>query len=238
MTTASASTTYKIIRIPQTSPRLTDLVTKFRTTKLSALESDPSSFVSRHATESALPLSVWTTRMSRETSILICTATRTSAPLTDDEALMLGAWVGFAAVRGPMTHDAYFAPGTELPIPIPSPAAETRWHMYDLYTLPAHRGRGLGKRLVNACIAAAVEWTRGAGQAEARIRLFVNPKNGWLVGMYEGLGFRGVGRVSLREGARANDMEESLPDVESTEEGRGVWDERVGLAMERVVRVD
>lgn len=249
MTKSDIPTTYRVIRVPKTSPRLPDLVAKFRTARLSALQTDPTSFASQHAIEAALPLQVWTKRFSRDSTILICVATRTDAAPADDETCLIeGEWAGFAAVRGPMSYDDfYYSPDMGLPIP-ESPDAEARWYVHDLYTLPAHRGHGLAKKLVNACISTAIEKTkahphavtppRNSSVEAARIRLFMNPKNTWLVAMYERFGFRAAGRVTLREGFRANALEESVPDdTESTEALRTFWHTRTGLAMEQVVRI-
>ncbi|KAJ8106482.1 hypothetical protein OPT61_g9507 [Boeremia exigua] len=227
---------YKIVRIPRASPNFADLVTKSRTFRLHALETDTTSFLSPYAVESALPLSVWHKRLSNpEVTTLVCVATTAPSDANDETLLIEGQWVGFAAVRGPMKYKDYYAsPEMQLPIP-ENPHTEARWHVYDLYTSAAHRGRGLAARLGNACIALAVEHTRAltlpspahgvtlpstqepnaATSAElqhARIRLFMNPKYTWLVSGYESQGFRVAGRVSFEEGFRANAAEESIPE--------------------------
>ncbi len=267
MSKSKDSTIYKIICVPRASPRLADLVIKSRSTRLHALETDPTSFLSQHAIESALPLSVWHKRLSNpETTILACVATTTTTGnnVDDETTLLEGQWVGFAAVRGPMKYsDYYVTPDMNLPIP-ENPHVEARWHVYDLYTLPAHRGRGLAKLLVNACIDTAVQYTRllalsprayeglrtdngGGGDSSvstdeklqfARIRLFMDPKNAWLITVYENLGFRGAGRVTLEEGFRANALDESVPDdTRVNEEMERLWHARFGVAMEQVVGI-
>ena len=248
MASDGITTTYRIIRIPRASPRLADLVTKSRKTRLYALETDPASFLAQHAVESALPLEVWSKRLSNpETTILACVATNDSSNPDDETALIEEEWVGFAAVRGPMEYDDYY-PSPDMNLPVPeNPREEARWHVYDLYTLPAHRGRGLAKRLMNSCILTAVEYTKALSVSsspppnplqQARIRLFVNPKNTWVVKMYEGLGFRAAGKVTLDEGFRANALTESIPhNTRETEELMALWHTRFGLAMEQIVRV-
>lgn len=175
----------------------------------------------------------------------------------DDESVLLGAeWVGFAAVRGPMdVQDYYVSPDMGLPVPH-RPDEERRWHVFDLYTLSAHRGRGLARSLVGECVDVAVEGTQELASSpllacsdgavrvsevevkQARIRLFVDPKNAWLVRMYEGLGFRAAGKVTLEEGFRANRLDESIPgDTRLDEELERLWHTRFGLAMEQVVAV-
>lgn len=139
-------------------------------------------------------------------------------------------------------------------LPIPDHLeSEARWHVYDLYTLPGHRGKGLAKKLVRTCVQTAVQYTQGLPATasttasttaspdaiqQARIRLFMNPANTWLLKMYESLGFAAAGRVTLEEGFRANGLDESIPaNTRETEEGRKTWHTRFGLAMEQVVRV-
>ncbi|KAJ4370936.1 hypothetical protein N0V86_008630 [Didymella sp. IMI 355093] len=276
--TAPTAPTYRIIRVPRASPRLAELVTKSRTTRLHALETDATSFLAQHAVEAALPLETWHRRFSNpETTILACVATsedtRESASGGSDTAvspddeyqngdgdadvtlLLQRQWVAVAALRGPMRYEDYYAtPDMGLPIPA-NPQAEARWHVYDLYTLPSHRGRGLAGKLVNACVAAALEGSRNQPADElgseldiskpatmettvrkARIRLFMNPATTWLVAMYEALGFQAAGAVTLEEGFRANCLDESIPGgTRESVEGRAKWHTRFGLAMERVV---
>lgn len=288
MTTENSLPTYKVIRVPRASPRLAELVAKSRTARLHALETDPTAFLSQHATESALPLSVWKKRLcDPEITVLACIAIYPTKPaltsssnnttsLLDDQTapdditlLLTSEWVGFAAVRGPMTYDDYYVtPDMGLPVP-DYPDEEMRWHVFDLYTLPQHRGRGLARKLVGECVAVAVEGSStltpsalneepggalngssalsskldgvelsGGEVKQARIRLFMNPKNPWLVTMYESLGFRAVGKVTLEEGFRANRLDESVPEnTRENEELERVWHTRFGLAMERIESV-
>lgn len=253
---------YKIIRVPKASPRFADLVTKSRSTRLHVLETDPTSFISKHAVEAALPVSVWQKRLSNpETTILACVAAHDDTDDSDPEMeLIHNQWVGFVAVRGPMQYEDYYVtPDMGLPVP-EEPEEETRWHIYDLYILPEHRGKGLARRLVKECIASAVKYTEamklsltppedeskiidnsrlsrnGVGMKQARIRLFMNPKNTWLITVYESMGFAAAGRVTLEEGFRANAVDESIPvDTRETEELIKMWHTRYGLAMEQIV---
>lgn len=248
MASNDTSITYKIIRISRNSTRLSDLVGKIRATRLNALINDPSSFLAQYSVESALPISVWTKRISSETTILICVVTNKESALLDDESALIECeWAGFAAIRGPMEYEDYYS-SPDMGLQMPSnPSEETRWHIYDLYTLPVHRGRNLAKRLINSCIEIAVEYTKGLYSHKskemffkiARIRLFMNPKTTWLSKMYERLGFKAGGRVTLAEGFRANVMDESVPeDTRSTEELRSIWHTRYGLAMEQVINIE
>jgi ribosomal protein S18 acetylase RimI-like enzyme len=243
--------TYKIIHVPKTSPQLADIVTKTRTTRLHTLETDPTSWLSNHAAELALPISVWERRLtSPDITIFVCIATSSDEHGRDPETnLLQSEWAGFAALRGPMKYEDYYAsPDMGLPIPA-SPEEEGRWHMYDLYTLPKHRGQGVARKLIEECVATAVKYTGGCEPAlapsahnpevkHARIRLFMNPKNVWLITVYENMGFVKAGKVTLAEGFRANSMDESIPaNTRDTKEMVDVWHTRYGLAMEQVVKI-
>ncbi|KAF3043744.1 hypothetical protein E8E12_009371 [Didymella heteroderae] len=261
--TTAATTTYRIIRVPRASPRLADLVTKSRATRLHILKTDPTALLAQHAVEEALPLEVWHKRFTHpEITVLVCVATPStttdvSAPLgstniasntgiPDHETttlLLEREWVAVAALRGPVTYEDYYVtPDMGLPVPV-DPETEARWHVFDLYTAPPHRGKGLARKLVTACIATAVARTQHPDATQplrkARIRLFMNPANAWLIRVYESMGFKAEGKVTLEEGFRVNCLDESIPaGTSETEEGRARWHTRFGLAMERVVQVE
>lgn len=243
--------TYKIIHVPKTSPRLAEIVTKTRATRLHTLETDPTSWLSNHAAESALPISVWERRLtSPGITVLVCIATSSNEDGSDPETnLLQSEWAGFAALRGPMKYEDYYIT-FDMGLPTPaSPEEERRWHLYDLYTMPKHRGQGVAKSLIDECIATAVRYTEGSEPAltpsahipevkHARIRLFMNPKNAWLITVYEKMGFVKAGMVTLAEGFKANSMDESIPaNTRETKELVGVWHTRYGLAMEQVVKI-
>lgn len=245
---------HKLIRVPRASPRLAELVTKYRALKLHALKTDPASLGAKYDIEAALPFSVWTKRLSNpEATIIVCIATDNTTdghdPIMD---LMDNEWVGLATIRGPMKYEDYYA-NPDMGLPIPAvPGAERRWHVYDLYTLPEYRGQGLARNMVKECVAIAVENTAsqcagieaiaypdGLEVNAARIRLFMNPKHAWLLTMYENFGFRAAGKVTLEEGFRANMLDESIPaNTRDTREVVDMWHTRIGLAMEQVVKLE
>jgi ribosomal protein S18 acetylase RimI-like enzyme len=225
---------YTILRLPASSP----YTAKFRDTKLAALKKDPGEWIYPYSSEAKHPLSVWEARLAPPAITFVCVVTPDTNPSTED-ALTQGDWVGFVAVRGPMAYDAYYAsPDMQQPIP-QDPDAEARWHMYDFYVFPAHRGQGIARKLVAACVAAVGEnsVTMGDGSMKrAKIRIFVNAKKTGLVDTYNRWGFRQSGTANIREGLTANGMGESVPqDTTSTEELRAFFETRVGSAMEKVV---
>ncbi|KAF2999858.1 hypothetical protein E8E13_007805 [Curvularia kusanoi] len=227
---------YKFIRVPRASPRLAELVTKYRAMKLHALETDPASLGAKHDIEAALPFTTGNTTDNQD-------------PIMD---LMDNKWVGLATIRGPMKYEDYYV-NPDMGLPVPAvPEAERRWHIYDLYTLPEHRGQGLARNMVKECVAIAVESTAsqcadneatacpdGLEVNAARIRLFMNPKHAWLLTMYESFGFVAAGKATLEEGFRANVLDESIPaNTRETKDLVDMWHTRIGLAMEQVVKLE
>jgi ribosomal protein S18 acetylase RimI-like enzyme len=234
---------YTICRIPHESPHKPDFVTKFRDTKLAALAEDPTGFAVQHADEILLPLDVWRKRLAPPATVLICVKTSNldTGDTSNEEILLSGEWVGMVTSIGPLPYSLYHIPGSGQPVP-EDPDRETRWHVCNLYTSPTHRGHRLGAALVDACADVARERTikdsKNGDKTKARLRLFCNPKKTFLVKLYRGMGFQEAGNVTLRDGFVANGDEALLPeDTSSTEEKRGLWETRYGLAMERVIDV-
>jgi ribosomal protein S18 acetylase RimI-like enzyme len=232
--------TYKIIRIPPDSLRLASFIAKLRATKMAAMKADPKGFFAKHETETALPASVWEARFKICAAVLICVATSDTS-LSDEDTLEQGDWVGYAAIRGPMDYAAYY-PNPDMDQPVPEdPSTEARWHVFDLYTLLAHRQRGLARKLLDSCVDISVEFSkelRSQGMQRARLRLFVDGRNPWLVQWYKMLGFMEAGRASPIEGFTANGVSESIPvGAAMTDEVKKFWESRIGLSLDRVIQL-
>jgi ribosomal protein S18 acetylase RimI-like enzyme len=238
--TANPELHYTVLRVPANSPHIADLVAKFRDTKLAALAADPGSFYQRYDVESLHPLSVWHSRLTHQRTCLVCVATSDSS-LSLEDALIEGEWAGYAAVRGPISLEEYYA-SSDVGQPVPKdPENETRWHVYDLYTAPPHRGQGVAKKLGEGLVEVVTKDTQamnGGAIRRARLRLVVHPDSTWLVKGYRDFGFNESGRVTLREGLVANGMEESVAeDTNSTEQLRAIWETRYGMVMEKVIDI-
>jgi ribosomal protein S18 acetylase RimI-like enzyme len=233
---------YTILRIPVDTSQLIELSAKFRDTKLAALQAEPTGFAVKFEEEILHPLSLWQQRLSAPSTILVCLAEYGvgKGEGTDEERLLAQEWVGMGTIRGPLTYAMFHLPESGQPIP-ENPELETRWHFCNLYTSAAHRGRGLAKRLNIAALEYAREQTRaleGGDHMKARIRLFMNPEKVWLVNIYKGMEFKEAGKCTLGEAFVANGDAELVPkDTVSSEELRGKWNRRYGLAMERIVEV-
>jgi ribosomal protein S18 acetylase RimI-like enzyme len=233
---AATASLYTVIRIPASSQRITELVIKFRDTKLAAIKADPEGNFARFEVESQLPDSVWKARLAGNTNFLVCVTT-TDASLSPEDVLLQGDWAGYAALRERVSYEQYYA-APEMNQPVPEhPELEERWHLYDLYTLPAHRGRNVAKQLMDGCIALVENaLTMDDSSKKARIRLMANPTRSWLIDWYRRFGFIEGGRANLRQGFVANGMQDSVPkDTTSTQDLRDRWETPFGLIMERVL---
>jgi RimJ/RimL family protein N-acetyltransferase len=162
---------------PFTIVRLTPAdVAEYRRMRLRALGENPESFRSNAEEEAAKPLSWWHQRL---------------APREQSDAAFFGAWNGARELVG--TAGLLF---------------EARRHtrhtatVVGMYVAPEHAGRGLGARLLGACIDLA--------RADAGIEMLyltVTSTNAGAIRLYERTGFVAYGREprSMRIGDRSFD---------------------------------
>ncbi|KAF2275682.1 uncharacterized protein EI97DRAFT_434100 [Westerdykella ornata] len=240
--TCSAPFRYSIHRIPTDSPHTPELVKRYKDAKLAALLAEPTGFAVQHVDEVHVSLNVWTKRLAPPSTIFICVATPDgdNNSVDDEEKLLSGEWVGFVTIRGPVPYGEYFLPESGQAV-VETPELETRWHICNLYTAGAHRGRGIGTGLVNACNEFARNYSvgvPGTAISTVRLRLFMNPKKTALVAMYKRMSFQEAGKVTLKEGFIANGDAELVPqDTTSTAENILRCETRYGLAMERTINL-
>lgn len=227
---------YHTVRIPTFSPRVADLVDKFRKTKLAALLADPASFSASHKDEILLSLESWERRLAPPSTVFVCVACGDGVgPEEDEEMLVRGEWVGMVTLRGPLSCEFYHRSGSP-EYPACEADAETRWHLSNLWTSSTHRGRGLGKKLVQECLDFATSESKQLEKDKSRIRLIIKDEGSFLKHMYAGMGFDIAGRATLREACIASGDEGYVPhDTSSSEELRRLWETRYGLVMERVL---
>jgi GNAT superfamily N-acetyltransferase len=161
---------------------------KFNTTQRSYLklsrhesgspQSRPGSFVQLYDVEALRPVSSWQSFIDRYITSHVCVLSE-GAVLSPEDALLRGEWVGYAAIRRPVAVEDYY-PSPDMAQWVPDhPVVETRWHTYDLYTSPTHRGRGVAKKLWEAMLAIAMGDThamRGTLKRSARFSLFAVPR--------------------------------------------------------------
>jgi GNAT superfamily N-acetyltransferase len=99
------------------------------------------------------------------------------------------------------------------------------WQMLSLFTLPDHRGRGLGKKLCQEALSYLASYKDSP--RELWVRLMVKPENHATVSLYRGLGFGESGKCTLAEALVANGDKDLLPDSISGKK----YTSRSGLIM-------
>jgi GNAT superfamily N-acetyltransferase len=237
---------YDTMRLPKDADDtiLNALATKFRAFKLHALKVAPEAFPAQFDSESRLPHLTWLSRITEpSTTILICVATEKDKDeeepsMSGDRQLKVlldGEWRGTFTMIGPVSRDDYIFPESNQPKPGPE-GSETRWQLTTLFTLPAYRGHGIAKRLIEGAIAfgklASDEMGRASGSdVRTRIRLVVHPDNTVVVKMYEKFGFVDSARMTVAEACIANGAADAVPrDADPAK-----WHSRFGVAMEILV---
>lgn len=244
-TSTTIGNMYDTIRLPKATDGtvLNALATKFRAFKLHSLKVAPEAFPAEFDIESRLSQSIWVQRITEpSTTILICVATEKDQDEELSESgdrqlriLLDGEWRGTFTMIGPILRDDYIFHKSGQPEPGPE-GSETRWQLTTLFTLPAYRGHGIAKRLIEAAIAFGKLASHEIGRASkrdvrTRIRLVVHPKNTGVVKMYEKFGFVDSARMTVAEACIANGAADIVPRYADPEK----WHSRFGVAMEILV---
>lgn len=128
-------------------------------------------------------------------------------------------------MRGPQSREDFILPEESGQKKPGEEEAEELWQMLSLFTLPDHRGQGLGKKLCQV----ALNYLASCRQSprEVWVRLMVKPENHATVSLYRGLGFIKVGKCTLPEAVVANGDKDLLPkDI-----GGEKYSSRSGLIM-------
>jgi ribosomal protein S18 acetylase RimI-like enzyme len=199
---------------------------KYKQLRLLALSIAPSSFSSTYEIESALTDTEWTTRLAaRESETFICAATPIKGNTSDSQSSEQTIWVGQLTLRGPLRREDFILPpasGQKNPM-----EHEDRelWQMLSLFTLPDHRGRGLGKKLCREAL--NYLFSNREFPREVWVRLMVKPENHATVNLYRNLGFAESGKCTLAEALVANGDKDLLPKDASAEK----YSARSGLIM-------
>ncbi|KJZ76443.1 hypothetical protein HIM_04172 [Hirsutella minnesotensis 3608] len=194
---------YQCIRIDKSDPQILALALKYKQLRLAALQHSPDAFSSTLELESSFSDDVWVSRIcdpSKET--FVCCAGAPSCPLESE-------WVGQVTLLGPVSSGAYRLPADAGQPPVPEDGEEEKWQMLSLYTLPAHRGHGLGKLLCREAFGFLAAVPRGPGRV--RVRIMVKPENTVTLGLYRSMGFVDAGKCTLEEALRANGDADMLP---------------------------
>ncbi|KAJ0426786.1 hypothetical protein BJY00DRAFT_306781 [Aspergillus carlsbadensis] len=209
---------------------------KYKQLRLEALSVAPASFSSTYEIESAFKDTEWVSRLvanGRET--FVCAAIPRSVGDGDTPADSRvrtleesSIWVGQLTLRGALSVEDFTLPeesgqwrateGTE-------GADMEFWQMLSLFTLPAHRGQGLGKRLCQEALKYLASYRKCP--RKVWVRLMVKPENHATVSLYRGLGFTEAGKCTLAEALVANGDRDLLPEDISGDK----YSSRGGLIM-------
>lgn len=205
---------YIYSHIDKTSPEINSYAQKFKTLRLSALSSSPSSFSSTYEVESQHFDQWWKDRLlavGRET--FVCVACP-EGQMNDGE----GEWVGQVTLLGPGTQSNWGLPKeADQPKLLPDEVQE-KWQMLSLFTLSTYRGRGTGKRLCQAALQWLLESETRLEEGneheiarEVQVRIMIKPENTLVLKMYQDLGFVDYGRCTLAEALKANGDGDMIP---------------------------
>ncbi|KAK7050526.1 N-acetyltransferase domain-containing protein [Favolaschia claudopus] len=192
---------------PRTSrsppPNIESIADCYATLRLEALQAFPNAFGSSYAIESTFTPDEWVSRVWRDDAVvLVCIAHPSIASLE-------GQWVGSAILRGPMPGHEYALPPQSGAPPFGSDDTETKWQMTAVYASASHRGRGIGKMLVQAAKDYAKSHSHtsselGPPPTKLRIRAIIHPDNLKVLSLYESAGFVDVARINGKEAYRTN----------------------------------
>ncbi|KAJ5740641.1 hypothetical protein N7493_000513 [Penicillium malachiteum] len=214
--------TYSYFRVSK-SEEIHQSAHKYRDLRLQALQVSPESFASTYETESAFTENDWINRLTDPGyEVFICAATCHRSSSSEPNTIE---WVGQVTLRGPASSQDFTLPAASCQPPQKPDSEEERWQMLSLFTLPEHRGNGLGANLCQE----ALDYLRKyrVSPPSIHVRLMARPENQVAVKLYQRLGFIAAGNCCLSEALVANGDGHLLPkDLSATK-----WSTRAGLIM-------
>ncbi|KAL4736100.1 hypothetical protein BDV11DRAFT_21815 [Aspergillus similis] len=199
---------------------------KYKELRLQALSVAPTSFSSTYEIESALTDTEWVNRLAmvgRET--FICAARPTKNNTSYSQVSEQSIWVGQVTLRGPQSPEDFALPDESGQKKLTKEEDKELWQMLSLFTLPDHRGQGLGKRLCQEALNYLALYRESP--RKVWVRLMVKPENHATVSLYRRLGFAEAGKCTLAEALVANGDKDLLPEDISGEK----YSSRSGLIM-------
>lgn len=189
-------------------------LTAYKTLRLCSLQIDPQAFASTYAREVAFSEDLWRQRLDSPFKQTLVASMLGGVSSHERRAADKGKmgdmgetdeWIGTATIVGPSgIPPSFLAPFKET-------GMGTNWEIYGLYAMwvhPAHRGKGVGVQLVNACL----EWARtnvdskfsseNSGDFEKVVVLLVYNANVAGHALYSRAGFTYLEGVPSKEGER------------------------------------
>jgi GNAT superfamily N-acetyltransferase len=191
---------------------LPDIIERFKTTRLTALQLDPAAFGSNYAHEIQFTYETW---LSRATNPLGKTfvSLNTSNPIAPEvldksyndpslSYLLHDEWLGTVTLLGPKvlanarsdltpTPFTIFTPGNSNDPPDLESLKDHHavYLIVAMFVRPGQRRVGRGRRLVEAALAAAIEEARNVSASRVTIVLNVESENRAARGLYQTVGF-------------------------------------------------
>lgn len=185
------------------------LAQRYAAARLEALLTAPHAFGSTYAIESTFTPEEWGARIWRDDAVVLVVAATPTRPAPGSVSPLDGEWVGTAILRGPLSACDY-ALRHEGEAPAEDEAEEdtdtdtTNWQMTAVFASAAHRGRGIGKMLVQAGKDYALAQARSMGKSKVRLRVIIHPDNLVVLSLYSKAGFVDAGRTTGKEAYRTN----------------------------------
>ncbi|KAF7317381.1 N-acetyltransferase domain-containing protein [Mycena chlorophos] len=225
---------------PRTHPTrpadLAAIAQRYATFRIEALTTSPKAFGSTLALETGFTAEQWAAKIWRaDAVVIVCVAhPRDVAPNASSAACI---WVASAILRGPMSVEEYRLSPASTDVVLGTDEDETRWQMTAVFASAAHRGRGLGKLLIQGAKDHALAYTSSRTQSSStqrvRVRALVHPDNATVLGLYAKMGFVDVARTTGKEAYRTNgDVAEWERKLESlSDEMKGFWTEFLGAIV-------
>lgn len=184
---------YTFKKIDRRGPNLHLDALKYKTLRLKALQQSPESFSSTYDIESRFPDPEWAARLQHtDKETFVCVASTASGE----------EWVAQVTLRGPLANEDFCLPPESASSSSDTSVDMDKWQMLSLYTLPGHRGKGLGARLCKTAFGFLAAQKGGA--SDVVVRIMVKPENTATVRLYGGLGFVHDGLCTLGEALWAN----------------------------------
>ncbi|KAJ5261168.1 Acyl-CoA N-acyltransferase [Penicillium angulare] len=214
--------TYSFFRVSKTNGIDTS-AQQYRDLRLKALKTSPGSFSSTYTIESTFSDADWVDRLTvPDREVFICAATPVGLNSSCPNDIQ---WIGQVTVRGPASRTGFELPVEAGQPPQRSDEEEERWQMLSLFTLPQHRGHGLGSKLCQE----AIEYLRSyrTFPRDVQVRLIVKAGNDITVELYRRLGFMHAGRATLVEALIANGDEHLI----SEDRNSAMYHDRQGIIM-------
>ncbi|KAL4914996.1 hypothetical protein BDW62DRAFT_204085 [Aspergillus aurantiobrunneus] len=202
--------TAKIVPIiPQTlsSESLSNIVAKYKTLRLTALQSNPEAFTSTYAREAQFSDGAWTSRVLNPLGRIFVALLHGPGPQgfgsDGDESLVTEPWLGQLTLLGPVLFppddenatrapwelfkNIDFAHAASAALSIPA-GSRVVYVLLGMYVLPEGRGVGNGRNLVEAAIG-AVDEERSEKGVSATVAVLVARENVQARRLYERVGF-------------------------------------------------